>query len=129
MANSQLYTLVYVTANNALLSEEASVTMNRASNSQAVHTVAKGYSGESPGAPTIELQITNAVPAAGFEFNAGQYIQQLIPAEMGLIGPGGQQLKATGFIISDSLKHSVNAETQYDFTFRGSFQDFEGAIV
>ena len=59
----QLYTLAYVTVENALLTEEASVTVNRATNSQVVNTVAKGYAGESPGAATTEIQVTNAVPA------------------------------------------------------------------
>lgn len=125
MSSVQLYSLLYVTIDSALCTEEASVTINRATNSQAVNTVAKGYAGESPGAPTIEIQVMNAIPAAGFEFNAGKKMKTLTPAEIGVIGPGGQQLKAKGFIISDSIKHSVNSESQYDFNFRGAFEDFE----
>ena len=128
MSNPQLYSLLYVTADGALMTEEASCTVNRATNSQAVNTVAKGYAGESPGAPTIEIQVTNAIPAAGFEFNAGAKMKSLKTTEIGVIGPGGQQLKAVGFIISDSIKHAVNSESQYDFTFRGSFQDFQGGL-
>lgn len=124
MSNPQVYTLAYVTAESALLTEEASVQVNRASNSQAVNTTAKGYAGESPGAPTVEIQVTNAVPAAGFEFDAGKYINGLIPAEIGVVA-AGKQMKAVGFIISDSFKHSVNSESQYDFTFRGSFKEWE----
>lgn len=124
MANVQLYTLAYVTVDGKLLTEEGSVTVNRATNSQAVNTVAKGYAGESPGAATIEIQVTNAVPAADFELNVGSYMKSLIPAEIGVIA-AGKQAVAKGFIISDSLKHSVNSESQYDFSFRGGFVDFE----
>lgn len=124
MSNPQLYTLAYCTADGKLLTEEASITVTRASNSQAVNTVAKGYAGESPGAPTIEIQVTNAVPAADFELDAGEFIQTLKTVEMGVI-VAGKQLKAVGFIIQDSFKHSVNSESQYDFTFRGSFAPFE----
>lgn len=124
MSNPQLYTLAYVTVEGALLTEEGSVTVNRATNSQAVNTVAKGYAGESPGAPTVEIQVTNAVPAADFEMNAGAFMQALQAVEIGVVC-AGKQLKAVGFIISDSFKHSVNSESAYDFTFRGGFQDYE----
>lgn len=124
MSNPQLYSLAYATADGKLLTEEASITVTRATNSQAVNTVAKGYAGESPGAPTIEIQVTNAVPAADFELNAGPFMKALQTVEMGVI-VAGKQLKAVGFIIQDSFKHSVNSESQYDFTFRGSFQDYE----
>jgi len=124
MANVQLYTLAYCTADGKLLTEEASITVNRATNSQAVNTVAKGYAGESPGAPTVEIQVQNAVPAADFELNAGPFMKALKAVEMGVIC-AGKQLVAKGFIISDSFKHSVNSESMYDFTFRGGFEDFE----
>lgn len=124
MSNPQIYTLAYVTVDGKLLTEEGSVTVNRATNSQAVNTVAKGYAGESPGAPTVEIQVTNAVPAADFELNAGEVMRTLKTVEMGIIA-AGKQLKAVGFIVSDSFKHSVNSESAYDFTFRGGFEDFE----
>jgi hypothetical protein len=124
MSNVQLYTLAYCTADGKLLTEEASLTVNRATNSQAVNTVAKGYAGESPGAPTVEIQVTNAVPAADFELNAGPFMKSLKAVEMGVI-VAGKQLVAKGFIIADSFKHSVNSESNYDFTFRGGFEDFE----
>jgi hypothetical protein len=124
MANVQLYTLAYCTVDGKLLTEEASLNVTRATNSQAVTTVAKGYAGESPGAPTIEIQVTNAVPAADFELNAGPFMKALQAVEMGVIC-AGKQLVAKGFIIQDSFKHSVNSESNYDFTFRGGFEDFQ----
>ena len=125
MANVQLYTLLYVLVNGKLLTEEANVTLSRATGSQAVMTVAKGYAGESPGAATVEIDVTNAVPAADFEYDAGSVMQSLQAVEIGLAGPGGKVLTAKGFIISDSLKHSVNSEVNYDFKFRGGFAVFQ----
>lgn len=125
MSSPQVYSLLYVTRNNALLSEEGSITINRASNSQPVNTVPKGYAGESPGAPMTEFQVTNAVPASGMEFDAGANIEGLIPAEMGAIRSDGKQLKVKGFIISDSIKHSVNSEVAYDFNFRGGMAQWK----
>lgn len=124
MAGNQLYSLAYVLVEGAILTEEASVTVNRATNSQPVNTVAKGYSGESPGAPSVEIQVSSAVPSADFEMNPGKYMAGLKEVEIGVL-VAGKQLTAKGFIISDSFKHSVNNESTLDFTFRGAFSDYE----
>lgn len=124
MSDTQLYTLAYCTVAGALLTEHASLTVNRATNSQAVNTVAKGYAGESPGAAMVDIQVTNAVPSADFEMNPGPYMKSLEAVEIGVIC-AGKQLVAKGFIISDSFKHGVNAEATLDFSFRGGFADFE----
>lgn len=124
MSNVQLYSLAYCTVDGALLTEEASVNVNRASGAQPVNTVAKGFAGVSPGAPTIKIQVKNAVPAADFEFNAGQHISTLQVVEIGIIA-AGKQLTAKGFIMEDTFQHSVNSESAYDFDFMGGFVDFE----
>jgi hypothetical protein len=124
MGALQLYSLAYVLVDGAILTEEASVTVNRSTNSQVVNTVAKGYSGESPGAASVEIQVSNAVPSASFEMNPGKYMKALKEVEIGVL-VAGKQLTAKGFIISDSFKHSVNAESTLEFTFRGAFVDYE----
>lgn len=123
-AEPQLYTIIYVLVDSALLSEEASVSVTRATGSSESKTVAKGYAGETPGAPTIEVDVTNMIPAAGIEFNAGKYMSTMTPVELGLLSHG-QQLTFKGFIVSDSFKHSVNSESSYEFKARGAFADFE----
>lgn len=120
----QLYTLIYCTADSALLSEEASVTLNRETASAPSKTVAKGYAGETPGAAMCELDVSNMVPAAGMEFNAGKFMKTMTPVEMGLLSHG-QQLTFKGFIIGDTMKHAVNGDAGYDFKVRGSFADWE----
>jgi len=119
VANLQLYTLLFATVDGALLAEEKSVTIDRTTNSQAVNTVPKGYAGESPGAAMSEFTVDNAIPAAGFEFNAGAKMAGLIPTHLYFIGPGGEQYKGECFIISDSVKHGVNQEATYSFRARG----------
>jgi len=125
MSELQLYSLLYVLVDGMLLAQHGSCTVNRATNSQPVNTVANGYSGESPGSPMTEISVTSAVPSADFEMNPGKYMKALKEVEIGVLGPGGKQLTARGFIISDSLKHSVNAESSLDFNFRGKFKDWE----
>jgi hypothetical protein len=72
-------------------------------------------SGVSPGAPMIEWDVKSAVPAAGFEFDAGKKMLGLIPTQLFTLGPGGFTLRGFAFIISDSITHAVNAETAYTF--------------
>jgi hypothetical protein len=118
--NLQLYTLLYATVGGALLTEEVSLTLSRSTGSQAVMTVSKGYAGESPGANTIELDVTNAIPAAGQEFDSGPAMASLSPVEFGVL-IAGKSCVFKGFIIKDTFKHSVNAESSYDFSCRGAF--------
>lgn len=122
---AQLYTLLYCTIGGKLLTEEGSMTVRRSTNSIAVATVAKGYAGESPGAAMVEIDIENAVPAAGFEYDAGDDMEALNFVELGCIGPGGKQLVARGAITEDSLQGGVNAESKYSLKFRGAFQKYE----
>lgn len=124
MSGLTLYSLAYVLVDGAILTEHASVSVNRATNSQVVNTVAKGYAGESPGAASVEIQVSSAVPSADFEMNPGKYMKALKEVEIGVL-VAGKQLTARGFIISDSFKHSVNNESTLEFTFRGSFVDYE----
>lgn len=122
---AQLYTLLYCTIRDRLMTEEGSMTVRRSTNSIAVSTTAKGYAGESPGAAMVEIDVENAVPAAGFEYDAGDDMEALEFVEIGCIGPGGKVLKARGAIIEDTLQGGVNAESKYSFKFRGAFQKYE----
>jgi len=124
MSEFQLYALAYVLVDGAILTQEGQVSVNRSTNSQPVNTVALGYAGESPGAAMVEIQVRNAVPSADFEMNPGRYMTKLKEVEIGVLGPGGKQLTARGFIISDTFEHSVNSESSLSFNFRGKYKDW-----
>jgi len=121
--NLQLYALADVFVNGSLLAEEASVTIDRATNSQQVLTVNKGYSGESPGALMTEISVDSAVPAVGFELNPGLYMGALQAVEFTIFA-GSKKLTFNGFIISDNFSHAVNTESKLSFKARGSFSDW-----
>jgi hypothetical protein len=125
VSNPQLYALLYVTVDGALLTEESSVQVRRASNAQIVQTTAKGFAGVSPGAPMVNISIKNALPAADIEYDAGDVITSLAVVEIGVIHPSGKQLVAKGFILEDTFGHSVGSESNYDFEFVGSMPGFE----
>lgn len=119
----QLYTLGEVYVNGAKLAEEAQMSISRKTNSQAVLTVARGYSGESPGAAMTDISITNAVPAAAFELNPGSFMGQLKVVEFTCFA-AGQTLSFKGFIIEDNFSHAVNSEAKLEFKARGEFSDW-----
>jgi len=119
--NLSVYTLLFVTANGALLAEEQNVTIDRTTNSQAINTVPGGYSGESPGAGMTEVTVVSAVPATGIEFDAGPTMAALLPAQLYTLGPGGKTLKGDCFIISDSIRHGANQAAEYTFRARGKY--------
>ncbi len=120
----QLYTVIYVLANSSLLSEESAVDVKRTTGSTPSKTVAKGYAGETPGAPMTELQVSNMVPAAGMEFDAGDFMATMKLIEMGLLSHG-KQLTFKGFIVEDSFKHAASGDAGYDFSVRGVFGTWE----
>src|SRR3990167_10475833 len=103
MSEFQLYAAAAVLVDGLFLTQESSVTVQRSTNSQAVNTVALGYAGESPGAAMVEIDVKNAVPSADFEMNPGKFMKSLKECEIGILGPGGKQLTARGFIISDTF--------------------------
>jgi hypothetical protein len=124
VANLQQYSLIFVTVNGRLLSEEGSVTISRDSKAQEVDTMAKGFAGVSQGASMVSIDVTNAVPAADFEFDAGRNISSLDVVEIGALVAGKQGI-SKGFIVSDSIKSSVNSPTSYDFKFIGQPFQYE----
>lgn len=123
VSNLQLYSLANVYVNGSLLAEEASMSVDRATNSQIVNTVAKGYAGESPGAAMTELSVDSAVPAADFELNPGKFMGSLQVVEFTSF-VAGRTLTFKGFMISDNFKHAVNSQSMLSFKARGSFSDW-----
>jgi hypothetical protein len=119
VGNLAQYTLLFETANGALLAQEQAITIRRSTNSQPVATVALGYAGESPGAPMMEVTVRNALPANGIEFDPGPAMAGLIPVSLYTLGPGGKQLKGECFIHEDSIQHSVNSPAEITFNARG----------
>ena len=114
-----------------VLSEAASITVRRSTNSNAVTTIAKGYCGETPGACMSELTVESAVPSTGYELDPGPFMLALNPQAGGLnpdgttfevsVLDGGPTFSFTGYIIEDSFSYSTNANSSLSFTVRGQF--------
>jgi hypothetical protein len=124
LSSLQLYTLIFFVGDGTLLAEEQQVDVRRTSGSQRVLTVAKGFAGVSPGAGLVEIDVTNAIPSGGFEFNMGQKIMGLIPLDVQVIGPGGKSLRSKAFVEHDTIKHGVNQDASYMFSCVMPITDF-----
>ncbi len=118
MANLQQYAKAELHWNGKVLSEEASVTIKRASGAQIVKTVAKGLAGLSPGSPMVNISISNAVPSAGFEMDPGEFILNNLIGQLTIIlGHFSLQMTCNGFILDDSFSHAVDTASKLDFEF------------
>jgi len=121
---TDLYSKAQVYVNGGLLSEEASVTIKRTTGAQIIKTVAKGFAGVSPGAPMVEISISNAVPSADFELDPGSFMLALEPAEVTVFA-AGKTLTSKGFILDDNFSHGVETPSKLDFNFTGGFAEWE----
>ena len=114
------YSQAEVYINGGKLAEEASVTVSRRTNAQNVNTVAKGFAGQSPGAAIIEIKVSNAVPAASFELNPGQFMAMSNGSALGVVEvtifAAGVTLTTKGFITDDNFSHAVNSEAKLEFS-------------
>ncbi len=124
MANLERYTKATVYLNSKLLSEESSVTIKRSTGSQPVKTTAKGYAGESPGAPMCEITVENAVPSADFELDPGQFMLDLENVELTVFA-AGRTATSKGFIYEDNFSHAVENQSKLSFSMRGQFPTWD----
>lgn len=126
VSNIQIYSLIEVFINGVLAAEEASCTIDQATNSQIVKTVAKGYAGESPGAPMSECSIEMVNPVTGFEVAQVSLLlamDTLVPVQFTFY-VASNELVFNGFVISRSLNHAIDSESKISFHCRGSFSSF-----
>jgi hypothetical protein len=124
MANQQLYSNAYVTIDGKLLTEEASVSIDKKSGLNPVFTVAKGLAGMSQGAGVAEISIENAVPSTDFEFNPDPYMKSGAVVEIGVVMANRQSV-FKGFITDATYSHAVNSESKLSLKITAGFEVFE----
>lgn len=124
MADLQQYTKASVYIDSAQLTEESSVSVKHMSGAKEVNTVAKGLAGFSPGSPRIEIQVKNAVPAAGFEYVPFAKIRDLQVVEISIFA-ATKTLTTKGVITESNFSHAVDNESTLDFTAICQYAEFE----
>lgn len=119
-ANQQLYSLVYCAVGGALLVEHTQATLRRLTDAQVIKTVARGFSGVSPGAPWCSIDVDEAVPSVGFDLDPTPYLLSLQSVEIQLQAASLQSV-SKGFILEDTLVHAVDSPSKISFRFIGAF--------
>lgn len=102
--------------------ESSSITVSRNSALQPVKTLGKGHAGFSRGAPTVEIQVKNAVPLDDFEFIANINEAEIVELT---VFAGNSKARSKGCIISDNFSAAVDTESSYEFTFSGGPLEWE----
>lgn len=127
MSNLVTYTLLFCTLDGQPMLQAESYQVGRRSGAIRVDTLALGMAGMSRGSPAVTIKIKAAVPAAGFEYDAGAAIEGLIPANVYVQGPGGSTLKGQVFITDDDLEQTVNSKASYSFDCIGPMKQWVAA--
>jgi hypothetical protein len=115
MSDLQLYTKVACYIDGLQLTEESSVTIKPSSGAKEVNTVQKGFAGFSPGSAKIEIEVKNAIPAAGFEYDPTADIQNLTTKEFAFYA-AGKTMVTKGVILTANFGHAVDNESTLEFT-------------
>ena len=123
ISDLQVYTKAAVYVNGSLLIEEASITINRDTNSHPIHTIARGYAGEAAGSPLLEISVENAVPSLDFEMDPGQFMGNMQEVQFAVFA-AGRTLNFSGFILSDNFSHAVETESKLNFKARGFYTNW-----
>lgn len=127
MASGRLYTNIEVFREGALLTEENSVRITRDAGIKEVFTTARGFAGISKGAAMMKVQIRNAVPAAGVEYDPGRDMATASLVEFTFFR-AGKQMTGKFYVMQDETEHSVSAESQLSFDLVGPMQQWESLL-
>lgn len=123
MASIKLYSKVFVYINGSLLTENADVKLTRHAGIAPVSTLFLGYAGPMQGSQFIEIEIGNAVPNAGFEFDPGLMESSGGPVNITLAAANAT-LSSDGNILEDNLSYAINNETKLEIRFHGEFANW-----
>lgn len=126
MASASRYTNVAVDIRGQRLLEASDVEITRHTNSIEQNTLLKGWAGESPGASRMDVKITNGIPSAGMEYDAGPDAEALNLVPFTLHLDDGSFLTSEGIVQSDTFKKAVNANASYEITFKAKFAQWQG---
>lgn len=119
------YSVAYVFIDGKLLTEEASVSLEKKSHGSApIFTLSAGLAGVSIGVPLIELSIQNAVPTADFELCPDDKIRTGSAVEVGIVMAGRQSI-FKGVITEASYSHAVNDSSKLNLKLTCRYSDFE----
>lgn len=88
-------------------------------------TIHKGLAGATQGAPLCQIDVGNAVPAVGFEYNPGTDGKTGNFVVLTLALDDGSTYTSEGYLTGDDLSFAVNSESKLNFRFEGELSDWQ----
>lgn len=124
MANDPLYAKGAMLINNDIQLEEVKMTCKWTSGAKDVHTVLKGFAGQSPGSAMLEIDFDAAVPIDGPEYDALADILGVreVPIQVYV---GNRTLTTTGFIVQQTFDHAVDSEAKVSYSIHAKYATFQ----
>lgn len=101
-----------------LLVELVSYSVDVQTGMNEVNTLSKGFAGMSPGSEKTMVEVTEALPRAGFDFAALSKAQGLDVVEF-VCFLGGEKLKCKGFITGLKISGGADKAAEISFNFTG----------
>jgi hypothetical protein len=118
MSESKLYSNILVHREGSLLTEENQVRISRDFANKEIVTVARGFAGIVKGAAITRVNIQNAVPAKGVEYDPGPDGASATPKTYTFIR-GNQQLTGKFIVMNDESSHQANGESTLNYDLVG----------
>ncbi len=117
-----IYDQLYAFANGALLVENTSLDIKLDSEDTQVKSIAKGFSGISPGAPIVMITIKSNVPISGPEYDFADSLLSKVPIEF-KAQYGGSGLSLTvkeAYVVGPlSISTAIGKATEEDIVIVG----------
>ena len=119
MSALQIYDRGAVFFGNQLLVEVQSVSVDVDPALNEINTMQKGFAGMSPGSEKVRIDISEALPRAGVDYDALANIQGIDVVDFVLF-VGAKKFKTKGFITNLKMNLGVDRAAEYSFSFIGS---------
>jgi hypothetical protein len=114
MSALQIYERGALFADGQLLVECQSITVNLDPKLNEINTMQKGFAGVSPGSEMCTIDVAEALPRIGFDYDAISAMQGIDIVEMVLFA-GAKKLKFKGFINKVGLNLGADRAAEFSF--------------
>ena len=118
MSSLQTYERGALFLGGALLVESQSISVDVDPKLNEINTMQKGFAGVSPGSEMTKVDISEALPRAGVDYDALSAIQGVEIVELVLFA-ASKKWKVKGYINSLKMSLGVDKAAEYSFTFIG----------
>jgi hypothetical protein len=119
MSSLQIYERGAVFFGNQLLVECQSVSVNIDPKLNEINTMQKGFAGVSPGSEMVSIDVTEALPRAGIDYDAISALQGVEVVDFVLFA-GDKKFKTKGFINNVKMNFGADRAAEFSFTFIGA---------